>query len=86
MENWLDETLENLPHQKRFYRFLCFITGKRKKKFTYKEWYVILRALNGNTESDDNDKGKSFALEQIVKLYKFNNNRYPENIEINDGQ
>lgn len=70
---WLNKTIEKMPRHNFLYKILCFFTFRRKRKFTYKEWYIILRNLNTSSQNDDN--GSKFAFKQIVKIYEFNSEK-----------
>lgn len=69
LETWMDTTVENMPNHKKWYKFMCFIMGR---KLTYKELYIILCHIN-------NKKGKEFketqenSMKQIIDIYNFNN-------------
>lgn len=69
---WMNETIENVPRNNFWYRVVCFLIGKRKKKMTYKEMYIFYT----NTYKDD-DLCKEKAMDILLEIYFFNNNRYP---------
>lgn len=70
---WLDEKIEKLPKNNGIYKFMCMFLGK--KRLSYKEMYLLVMNLNKNKL--DEDEAKKAALYEIVNLYKFNNNTYP---------
>lgn len=73
---WMNETMEKLPGHEKLYKFICFITGRRKKKFTYKDWYIVLRILN-----QDEEEGQRFAMYQVLNIYFRNNKTLPKNVK-----
>lgn len=77
--SWMEETVTDVPYNKRLYRFMCFFLGKRKKKLKYREVYMILWALNRKDKDDIECKKK--ALEKVIELYQYLNNKLPEGIE-----
>lgn len=81
----MDERVEATPSNNWVYKFFCLMLFRRKKKLTYKELYLILLSLNDKRM--DHDKCRTMCLMQILKIYSFNNNRLPENVEeiIKDG-
>lgn len=70
---WLDEKIEKLPKNNGIYKFMCMFLGK--KRLSYKEMYLLVMNLNKNKL--DEDEAKKAALYEIVNLYKFNNNTFP---------
>jgi hypothetical protein len=73
---WMHETIPYLPDGNLVYRAVCFILGRRKKKLSYQEMYLLLKEVNkdGYTEEECQQK----AMERIIKIYKhFHNNNVP---------
>ena len=73
--DWMNETIERVPTANWMYKLLCFFTGRRKRKMTYKEMYVFLREMN--KESEDADK---LAFKKVIEIYRFQNNNVPMGI------
>ena len=75
---WMHETIPYLPSGNWIYRVVCFFVGKRKKKLSYQEMYLLLKELNKKKFSKDECKQKS--MEKIIEIYKyFHNNNVPNN-------
>ena len=80
--SWMDKRVESVPVKNNLYKFICFISFRRKRKFTFKELFLIIRNLNSKL-----GKTKSFnvAMYKILKIYKYQYNKYPQGfIEKND--
>jgi len=74
--SWMRETIPYLPNGNWIYRVVCFFLGKRKKKLSYQEMYLLLKELNKNKFSDEVCKQK--VMEKIIDIYKyFHNNKIP---------
>ena len=73
---WMEERIEQLPLNNKIYKFMCLLTFRVKKKFTYKEMYLLLSRLNQKTLGEEN--AKEFAFNRILETYKFNNGVMPE--------
>lgn len=72
--SWMEEKIENMPVKNRLYKFMCFISFRMKRKFTFKEMFVIMRNLNkkyGERESFE------IAMRKSLELYKYQNGKYP---------
>lgn len=69
--NWMNEKIEALPYTNWLYKLMCFISFRPKKKFTYKEMYLILSRMN--EKSIGSEEAKTFAMNRIIDTYKFNN-------------
>lgn len=70
--DWFNEKVESLEHNNGLYKFVCFFLGK--KRLSYKELYIILCRLNENKLKENT---KSIVMDNIIKLYYFNNNKMP---------
>ena len=81
MSEWLNETVESVEHSNWLYKFCCFFLGRRKKKLTYSELFMVLYGLNKNGLGPE--EAKKFAMEKLVEIYKWNNNKEPD-IEENE--
>lgn len=78
-EDWLNETIPCLKDGNWLYKIVCFCLGRRKKKLSYKEMYMLLYGLNRNKIG--NGKAKEEALKRILVIYKsHHNNRLPEGV------
>lgn len=80
MGEWLNETVVSVPYYNWLYKIVCFLFGKRKKKMTYQELFLLLYGLNRNKVGDK--KAKEMALYKIVEFYKTINNKLPNGITI----
>ena len=69
--SWFDNQCPDVPLHKKWYKFACFITGRRKKKFTYKEVYIILCNINKKNGEDQKDVQRE-AIKQIINIYTYN--------------
>ena len=76
---WMEETVDNVPSNKFLYKIFCFFTGKLKKKFTYKELYIIYTHIY-NFKENDMSEVKRKSMELLLEIYKENNGKYPENV------
>ena len=79
---WMEETVQSVEHANWLYRFCCFLLGKKKKKLTYKELFLLLYGINRRKMGDK--EAKTFAMNQILKTYKFHNNKLPNGIKENE--
>ena len=73
--SWMDKKVESVPVKNNLYRFICFISFRRKRKFTFKELFLIIRNLNnkfGEVQSFN------LAMYKILKIYKHQYNEYPD--------
>lgn len=78
--SWMNGKIPYLKKGNWLYRFCCFFLGKRKKKLTYKELYLILYGLNRKTIGED--KAKKQSLDRILQIYKdLHHNKLPKNIK-----
>lgn len=80
---WLNEYVKDVPNRKKMYKFLKIILF-RKNGLTYKELYMILCNLNERVVGIE--KSRQHAMIEILSVYKYNNNKLPEGINLeNDG-
>lgn len=77
---WMNETIPDMKKGNWFYRFICFCMGKRKKKLTYNDMFILIYGVNLKEYGEDG--AKKIALNQILNLYKENHNgQLPDGIE-----
>ena len=76
---WMNEKIQSVEHSNWLYKLCCFFLGKRKEKLTYEEMFLLLYGLNRNKLGDY--KAKFQAMNQILKIYKYQNNKLPDGIE-----
>lgn len=69
--SWIDTPCPDVPLHKKWYKFICFIAGRRKKKFTYKEIYILLCNIN-KKKGDEQKEVQRDAISQIIKIYTYN--------------
>lgn len=69
--SWIDTPCEDVPLHKKWYKFICFITGRRKKKLTYKEIYIILCNINRKKGDGQKDVQRK-SIGQIINIYTYN--------------
>jgi hypothetical protein len=77
--HWMDEFVDDVPSNKLLYKVMCFFTGRRKRKFTYKEIYIIYTHLYNFKENDISEIKKK-SMEVLLEIYRNNNGKYPENV------
>ena len=78
-EEWMDEPIPYLKDGNWLYRFVCFCMGRRKKKLTYKEMYLLLYGLNRGKLG--NGKAKEKAMSRILAIYKsHHDNNLPKGV------
>lgn len=73
--SWMEKTIEKMPVKNWLYKFMCFISFRRKRKFTFKEMFLIMRNLNSKYGEH---KSFEIAMYRTLKIYKFQYNNYPE--------
>lgn len=73
---WLDEYVDRIKGHRFLYFFIRLFLFRRKLK--YKELFLVYYGVNRNVMGEKNAKIK--ALRTILKIYKENNNKYPETI------
>lgn len=73
--DWMNERVEKTIDANWLYNTICLFLGRRTKKLTYKELYLILRSINekklGEEESD------KASLSKVIEIYKYNNGTLP---------
>lgn len=79
---WMNEYIKDVPTNKHLYKFMCKVLFRKKKGFTYKELYMILCNLGRKKHGAENSK--KYAMLQILTIYKYNNNKLPENVKTNE--
>lgn len=84
-KEWLNETISSVDKCNWLYQILCFCLGKRKKKLTYQEFFLILYGINRKTLGEK--KAKSLSMIRIIEIYKYlHNNKLPKGMEENDDE
>jgi len=73
---WMDEKIDSLPSANWLYKLCCFFLNCRKKKLSYKEFYLILRKLN--EKQLGLEESSRFAFQRIIEIYKFQNGKMPD--------
>lgn len=67
---WVNEKIQSLPKNNGLYKFVCMLLGKRK--LSYKQMYLLLFNINKGKLGEE--EAKLAAFNEIVKIYKHNNN------------
>jgi len=76
---WLYETITEIKGSNWLYKLLCFIMGRRKKKMTYNEYFLLLYGLNRRKLGEQ--KAKEMSLNRILTIYKeLHNNQLPKGV------
>lgn len=84
MTEWLQERIPKLDKMNWLYQFVCFFMGKRKKKLTYENMYVLLYGLNRNSVKEEQD-AKKLAMARVLEIYKYlHNDKLPKGVEYDD--
>lgn len=73
---WMSERMDDWPGHSRFYKIICFLSFRRKRKFTYRDWYIIISIFNGQTR-----EGNQYAMNTMLNIYKSNNNGMPKDLQ-----
>lgn len=81
-QEWFNEYIKDVPIRKCFYKLMCFFLGVRKKGLKYKEMYLILEQLNMKVLGLE--KSKKHAMIEILTIYKYNNNKLPDGIKLDE--
>ena len=80
-EEWLDESIIEIKGSETLYKIICFLMGRRKKKLTYKELFVLIYGLNRKKYGEK--KSKELAMLRILQIYKdLHDNKLPNGEEI----
>lgn len=77
---WLNEKVIKMPYNNWIYKIICFLMGKRKKKMSYKEIFLILYGLNRKKYGEK--ESKEMSLYKTVEIYAFNNKRLPKGMNV----
>lgn len=78
---WLDEKVEKVPYGGQgMYRLLCAMMLKRR--LTYQNLYVFAYALNKHRYKNNETYMKKLIIEELAKIYYFNNGRLPAGFEV----
>lgn len=82
-DEWMSETVEKVKKGNWWYKFFCFMMGKRKKKMTYKEVFLLIYGLNKNKLGDKT--AKEIALYKILEIYINNHGKLPKGVKLKKG-
>ena len=74
---WMEEIVKDVPSNKRLFKFFRFIIGKRKTGVTYKDLYIFYTNVY-NIKSTEPSSIKTKAMENVLAVYYYNNNKLPE--------
>lgn len=74
---WMEEVVVDVPSNKRLFKFFRFIIGKRKTGVTYKDLYIFYTNVY-NIKGTEPSSIKTKAMESILAVYYYNNNKLPE--------
>lgn len=81
---WLKEHIPSLKHGNWLYKIICFLMGKRRKKLTYEEMYLLLYGINRNKKIEEYTVKKKSML-KVIDIYKYHhNNKLPKGLEYDD--
>lgn len=73
---WMEEVVMDVPSNKRLFKFFRFIIGKRKTGITYKDLYIFYTNVY-NIKGTDPSNIKTNAMENVLAVYYYNNEKYP---------
>lgn len=76
---WFNEKVESVEHANWLYKLCCLFLFKPREKLTYGELFMIYYGLNQKALGVE--KAKAFSFLQLIKTYKWNNNKEPEMIK-----
>lgn len=74
---WMEEVVVDVPSNKRLFKFFRFIIGKSKTGVTYKDLYIFYTNAY-NIKGTEPSSIKTKAMESILAVYYYNNNKLPE--------
>ena len=81
---WLNESVPYLNKYNWFYKLICFFMGRRKRKLTYWELYLISYGANRGKHISE-EEVKKYAMLKTLELYKFHhNNKLPKGVKYDD--
>ena len=72
VKTWIDTKCPAVPEHSKWYKFICWMAFRPKKKFTYKEVYILLCNINKAKEEEKQKDVQRNAMEQIINIYKWN--------------
>ena len=75
---WMDEKVKKMPVKNWLYIFICFISFRLRRKFTFKEMFLIIRNLNSRYGEHNSF---NIAMYKILEIYKYQYNKYPDGIK-----
>lgn len=76
---WFSETVKDVPKKKWLYKTICFFA---RRKLSYKELYLIFLEINGGNKAEESSKPiKEKCLNELVKVYQYNENKIPEEMK-----
>ena len=80
---WMDEKVPHIESGNWLYNIICFMTGKRKEKMSYKEIYAFMYELNRKKLGEDESIKK--ATIRSLDIYKYHHNgNLPEMAELGE--
>lgn len=81
---WLNETIPHVQHANWLYRIICFLMGRRKRKLTYYEMFLILYGINRGKIFTEYE-AKKLSMLKTIAIYKYNhNNKLPKGVKYDD--
>lgn len=82
MTEWMEERIPFLVKSNWLYQIICFFMGKRKKKLSYKDMYILLYGLNRNNIKNEKE-AKELSMLKVLEIYKsLHNNKLPNEVKI----
>lgn len=82
--SWWEEKVEKVPSKNWLYKLICFFL---RRKMSYKELFVMYIEINKGNVADDSSKPiKKKCFEEILNVYRYNNNKIPKEIEFYVGK
>ena len=79
---WMEDRVQSVEHSNWLYKLCCFFLGRKKTNLTYKELFLVIYGINRRKMGDK--EAKTYAMNEILKTYKFHNNKLPNGIEENE--
>lgn len=78
----MEERIPFLVKSNWLYQIICFFMGKRKKKLSYKDMYILLYGLNRNNIKNEKE-AKELSMLKVLEIYKsLHNNKLPNEVKI----
>ena len=80
---WFNEKVDRLKRGNWIYKMMCHLCFRAKRKFSYKELYMILVRINEKEIGTEEAKKK--AMEKILGFYRdLHDGKLPEGLENDD--